>query len=43
MILPFLPEGAHAILMNYLIGPHDATRHGECAGYGSSVDMWARG
>merc|ERR1712118_363393 len=30
MILPFLPEGAHAVLMNYQIGPGEPRRHGEC-------------
>ena len=32
MILPFLPEVAHAVLMNYMVGPRDVRRHGECTG-----------
>ena len=42
MILPFLPEGAHAILMNYMVGPRDATRHGECEGcsWSMEAELW---
>ena len=28
MILPFLPEGAHVILVNYAVGPQDEKRRG---------------
>ena len=42
MILPFLPEGAHAILMNYMLGPKDARRHGECDGcsWSMEAELW---
>lgn len=42
MILPFLPEGAHAVLMNYMIGPRDAVRHGECVGcsWSMEAELW---
>lgn len=42
MILPFLPEGAHAILLNYMLGPRDFRRHGECAGcsWAMEAELW---
>mmetsp|Transcript_43597 Transcript_43597/g.108472 ORF Transcript_43597/g.108472 Transcript_43597/m.108472 type:complete len:272 (-) Transcript_43597:364-1179(-) len=42
MILPFLPEGAHAILMNYMVGPDDVRRHGECTGcsWTMEAELW---
>ena len=42
MILPFLPDGAHAILMNYMLGDGDARRHGECKGCSWSMEgeLW---
>ena len=42
MILPFLPEGAHAILLNYMLGPTDARRHGECKGcsWSMEAELW---
>lgn len=42
MILPFLPEGAHAVLMNYMIGPRDPVRHGECEGcsWTMEAELW---
>ena len=30
MILPFLPEGSYAILINYMLHPEEPARHGEC-------------
>ena len=42
MILPFLPEGAHAVLMNYMVGERDARRHGECEGcsWTMEAELW---
>ena len=42
MILPFLPEGAHAILLNYMVGPKDPRRHGECEGcsWSMEAELW---
>jgi len=42
MILPFLPEGAHAILMNYMVANDDARRHGECDGcsWTMEAELW---
>ena len=42
MILPFLPQGAHAILMNYMLGPHEPRRHGECDGcsWSMEAELW---
>ena len=42
MILPFLPEGSHAILMNYMLGEEDARRHGECKGcsWSMEAELW---
>uniref|UniRef100_A0A7S3AW65 Glycosyltransferase 61 catalytic domain-containing protein n=1 Tax=Haptolina ericina TaxID=156174 RepID=A0A7S3AW65_9EUKA len=42
MILPFLPEGAYAVLMNYMIGPKDVRRHGECDGcsWTMEAELW---
>ena len=43
MILPFLPEGAHAILANYMLGADEPRRHGECAGcsWPMEAELWA--
>ena len=30
MILPFLPEGSYAVLINYMLHPEEPARHGEC-------------
>jgi len=30
MILPFMPEGSHAVLVNYMLGEGEEARHGEC-------------
>jgi hypothetical protein len=30
MILPFMPEGSHAVLVNYMLGQGEEARHGEC-------------
>ena len=30
MILPFMPEGSHAVLINYMLGEGEEARHGEC-------------
>jgi len=42
MILPFLPDGAHAILMNYMVNRRDARRHGECDGcsWSMEAELW---
>lgn len=42
MILPFLPAGAHAILMNYMLGSDEPARHGECAGcsWSMEAELW---
>mgnify|MGYP000968157724 CR=1 FL=1 len=42
MILPFLPEGAHAILMNYQASESDPKRHGECDGcsWTMEAELW---
>ena len=42
MILPFLPEGAHAILLNYMLGAGEARRHGECTGcsWSMEAELW---
>jgi len=42
MILPFLPEGAHAILMNYMASATDPRRHGECDGcsWTMEAELW---
>jgi len=42
MILPFLPEGAYAILMNYMIGEKEERRHGECSGcsWSMEAELW---
>ena len=42
MILPFLPEGAHAILMNYQASESDPKRHGECDGcsWPMEAELW---
>jgi len=30
MILPFMPEGSHAVLVNYMLAGGEWPRHGEC-------------
>uniref|UniRef100_A0A7S0L8S3 Glycosyltransferase 61 catalytic domain-containing protein n=1 Tax=Coccolithus braarudii TaxID=221442 RepID=A0A7S0L8S3_9EUKA len=42
MILPFLPEGAYAILLNYLLGADEPRRHGECEGcsWSMEAELW---
>ena len=32
MLLPFLPSGAHAVLVGYMLGEKEPARHGECQG-----------
>ena len=42
MILPFLPEGAFAILLNYMVGEGEPRRHGECEGcsWSMEAELW---
>ena len=42
MILPFLPEGAYAVLLNYMVNAKDSRRHGECDGcsWSMEAELW---
>ena len=42
MILPFLPEGSYAILINYMLNPEEPARHGEChnCSWTMEAELW---
>ena len=42
MILPFLPEGSYAILINYMLHPEEPARHGEChnCSWTMEAELW---
>ena len=42
MILPFLPQGAYAVLLNYMLGAGEPRRHGECEGcsWTMEAELW---
>ena len=42
MILPFLPQGAYAVLLNYMLGAGEPQRHGECEGcsWTMEAELW---
>ena len=42
MILPFLPQGAYAVLLNYMLGADEPQRHGECQGcsWTMEAELW---